>query len=62
MERREAAYHPSAETYRKRAGLARNSAEFASSADERSKLIELAHQYEQLATSLERMRVKRGRL
>ena len=62
MDRREAALHPSAETYRDRAKLARRAADLESNADERSKLIELARQYEELATSLERMRAKRWRL
>ena len=61
MTRLEAAFHPSVEQYRERAKLARNSAEFEGNADERAKLLVSARQYEQLATSLERMRVKRWR-
>ena len=56
MNKHEAAFHPAAEQYRERAKLARNSAEFESNADERAKLLVSARQYEQLATSLERMR------
>ena len=56
MTRLEAAFHPSAEKYRERAKLARNSADFESNADERAKLLVSARQYEQLATSLEKMR------
>src|ERR1700693_5622783 len=59
MDRREAAHHPSAERYRDRAKLARRAADLESNADERSKLIDLARHYEELATSLERVRVKR---
>jgi hypothetical protein len=61
MDKHEAAFHPSAEQYRKQAKLARNSAEFESNPDERATLLVRAQQYEQLATSLERMRGKRGR-
>jgi hypothetical protein len=60
MTRLEAAFHPSAEKYRKRAKLARNSAEFDSNPDECAKLLVSARQYEQLATSLERMRGSAG--
>ena len=62
MDKHEAALHPSAEQYRERASLARGSVDFESNADERSRLFELARQYDELATSLEKMRVKRWRL
>jgi hypothetical protein len=45
MDKHEAAFHPSAEQYRERAKLARNSAEFESNADERATLLVSARQY-----------------
>jgi hypothetical protein len=59
MNRREAGFHSSAERYRQRAKLARNSAEFESNEDDRAKLSVSARKYEQLAISLEQMRSTR---
>jgi hypothetical protein len=59
MNRREAGFHSSAEQYRARAKLARNSADFESSEDDRAKLLISARKYEHLATSLEQMRSTR---
>lgn len=59
MNRREAAFHSSAEQYRARAKLARNSADFESSEDDRAKLLVSAREYERLAISLEQMRATR---
>jgi hypothetical protein len=51
MDRREAAFHSSAEQYREQAKLARNSAEFESNEDDRAKLLASARNYKQLAIS-----------
>jgi translation elongation factor P/translation initiation factor 5A len=58
MNKREAAIHSSAENYREQARLARRSFEFENDEDERTKFLDLARHYEQLATSLENMRAK----
>jgi hypothetical protein len=59
MNRREAAFHSSAEQYRAQAKLDRNSADFESNEDDRAKLLVSARKYEQLAISLEQMRSTR---
>jgi len=59
MNRREAAFHSSAEQYRAQAKLARSSAEFESNENERENLLVGARKYERLAISLEQMRSTR---
>lgn len=58
MNKREAATHSSAENYREQARLARRSFEFENDEEERSRFLELARHYEQLAASFEKMRAK----
>jgi hypothetical protein len=61
LTRREADFHPSAERCRERANSIRRSLGATMSAEERTKLLEEAGELEQLASSLEQMRLKRSR-
>jgi hypothetical protein len=61
LTRREADFHPSAEHCRERANTIRRSIGARMSAEERTKLLEEAGELEQLASSLEQMRMKRSR-
>jgi hypothetical protein len=58
---REAAFHPSAESYRERANILRRSLGPAVGAQERENLLGIAAEFEQIATALEQMRSKRRR-
>jgi hypothetical protein len=61
MTPREAALHPSAETYRERASILRRSIGPTISAQERDNLLGMASEFEQLAAALEQLRSKRRR-
>jgi len=61
MTQREAAFHSSAEKYRERANLIRDSIGGTTRTEERNRLLEVAAEIERLAAALEQMRInKRG--
>jgi hypothetical protein len=57
--RQEAAFHPSAEKYRERANLIRDSIVEKTRTDERTRLLEVAAEMERLAAELEQMRINK---
>ena len=61
MTQREAAFHSSAEKYRERANLIRDSFGKTARTEERTRLLDVAAELERLAVELEQMRInKRG--